>query len=207
MQRRPIRARSSAWAQACAAALARWGLTPNTISSLSVVAAVLGAACCVLARSSPLWLFGTAVAIQLRLLCNLFDGMVAVEGGQRSVVGELYNEIPDRIADSLFLVAAGYATPWPWLGWLGAVLAVATAYVRAFGAALGQGQDYAGPMAKQQRMAALTLACVLAPLEVGVLHSAWCLPVALAVIAALTAYTCVRRTRRLAQRLRAGGAT
>lgn len=44
--------------------------------------------------------------IQLRLLCNLFDGMVAIEGGKKSDVGSLYNEFPDRIADSLLIVAA-----------------------------------------------------------------------------------------------------
>ena len=29
-----------------------------------------------------------------RLLCNLLDGMVAVEGGKRSKSGELYNDVP-----------------------------------------------------------------------------------------------------------------
>ena len=47
--------------------------------------------------------------IQCRLLCNLFDGMVAVEGGKKTNSGELFNDIPDRIADPLILVSAGYA--------------------------------------------------------------------------------------------------
>jgi hypothetical protein len=36
--------------------------------------------------------------------------MVAIEGGKKSSVGALYNEFPDRIADSLFIVALGYAS-------------------------------------------------------------------------------------------------
>ena len=32
-----------------------------------------------------------AVAIPLRLLCNLFDGMLAVEGGLKSPTWPLYN--------------------------------------------------------------------------------------------------------------------
>ena len=37
-----------------------------------------------------------AGCVQCRLLCNLFDGMVAVEGGKRSPNGDLYNDMPDR---------------------------------------------------------------------------------------------------------------
>ena len=34
------------------------------------------------------WLFLTAAAlIQIRLLCNLFDGMVAIEGGFKTKIG------------------------------------------------------------------------------------------------------------------------
>jgi phosphatidylglycerophosphate synthase len=48
----------------------------------------------------------------------------------------------------------------PLLGWLGAVLSVLTAYVRALGASAGATQQFCGPMAKQHRMAVMTLACV-----------------------------------------------
>src|SRR5438105_2817615 len=40
-----------------------------------------------------------AGCIQLRLLCNLLDGMVAIEGGFRSRSGEVFNELPDRVSD------------------------------------------------------------------------------------------------------------
>ena len=102
--------------------------------------------------------------IQMRLLCNLFDGMVAVEGGHKTKSGEIYNELPDRFADIFILIGAGNAwmrVEWgPLLGWLCAVLALLTAYVRALGAAAGASQHFCGPMAKQQRMALMTIACV-----------------------------------------------
>ena len=91
--------------------------------------------------------------------------MVAVEGGKKSALGPLYNEFPDRIADSLLIVALGYAIGWPSLGWFGALAAALTAYIRVFGGSLGLPQDFRGPMAKQQRMAALTLACVVGAAE------------------------------------------
>src|SRR5207237_9019762 len=107
-------------------------------------------------RATLLFL-AAAVCIQLRLLCNLFDGMVAVEGGFRTKSGEIYNELPDRFADALIFVGAGYSlSTWatlPALGWAAAVLAVITAYVRTLGASVGAAQYFIGPMAKQQRMA------------------------------------------------------
>src|SRR5579862_8808000 len=119
--RRPIAARGSGWARRLAAALARSAVTPNQISVASVGFAAAGAALLV---CRPNWagLLFAAVCIQLRLVCNLIDGMVAVEGGKQSALGKVYNEFPDRIADSLLLVALGYACGWPWLGWLGALL-------------------------------------------------------------------------------------
>ena len=99
--------------------------------------------------------------MQLRLLCNLLDGMVAIEGGRKSKVGVLYNEVPDRVADSLFLVALGYAIGIAWLGWLAALAAAVTAYIRVLGGTFGLAQDFRGPLAKQHRMAVMTAGCLL----------------------------------------------
>jgi phosphatidylglycerophosphate synthase len=142
-----------------------------------------------------------ALGVQLRLLCNLLDGMVAIEGGKRSVLGQLYNEFPDRVADAVLLVALGYAAGAPWLGWLAALLAAYTAYIRAFGASLGMPQDFRGPMAKPHRMAAMTLGCLLGAIEVALNGTGYALLVAVAVIAAGTLATCVTRTRALAASL------
>ena len=37
----------------------------------------------------------------------LFDGMVAIEGGKKSANGDLYNDMPDRFADALFIIPVG----------------------------------------------------------------------------------------------------
>jgi phosphatidylglycerophosphate synthase len=158
--RRPLASRSTRWAAMVSSTAIRAGLTADGISILSLVFAAAGAAA-LLWLPAPWNLAGCAVGIQLRLLCNLLDGMVAVEGGRKSRVGVLYNEVPDRIADSLFIVALGYAIATPWLGWLGALAAAVTAYVRVLGGSLGLAQDFRGPMAKQHRMAVMTLACLV----------------------------------------------
>lgn len=112
------------------------------------------------------WFLAAAVLIQMRLVCNLMDGMVAIEGGKKSATGDLFNEVPDRIADVAILAGLGLcaATNIHWgthLGWLAAALAVMTAYIRMQGAVLTGKHDFRGPMAKPQRMALVTACCVL----------------------------------------------
>ena len=128
--RRPIQARSTAWAQGMAQALARNNISPNQISVASIFFAALGATALIFAPN-VMGLIACAIAIQARLICNLLDGMVAIEGGKKSSVGQLYNEFPDRIADSVLIVALGYAIETPWLGWFGALAAALTAYMYA----------------------------------------------------------------------------
>lgn len=202
--RRPIGARQSGFAQRLTALLLGTPITPNQISLISIAFAAIGAAAILFAPRWPLLYLIAVAGIQLRLLCNLLDGMVAVEGGRGSAVGPLYNEFPDRVADSLLIVALGYAAGEGWLGWAGALAAALTAYVRVFGGSLGQAQDFRGPMAKQHRMALLSLACVLALLEAAVTTERVVLYVAAWIVLAGSLLTCLTRTRAIVSRI--GGA-
>src|SRR5664279_3929418 len=94
--RRPVKTRNANWAAWLAQSLADAGVRPNRISLASIAAAAVAAACLLTGCYLTAALF-----IQLRLLCNLLDGMVAIEGGRRSAVGELYNDLPDRLSDAL----------------------------------------------------------------------------------------------------------
>lgn len=204
--RRPLKVRSTEWARVLAATLCKSGITPNRISALSVVAAALGGLAFVAAGRG--WIDGTAgwiagaFGIQARLVCNLMDGMVAVEGGKKSPTGELWNEVPDRIADPLLLACAGWAVGLPWVGALAGWAALMTAYVRAVGATLTGVQDFCGPFAKQQRMAGLTVAALLAAAEPLWNGHGQVMKIALIVIAAGTGITLVRRLLRLAAKLK-----
>lgn len=200
--RRPLATRQAGWARRLAAALARSAITPDQISLLSVFFAAAGAA---LLAWWPTWLglLDAAVCVQLRLACNLLDGMVAVEGGKGSPTGPLYNELPDRIEDSVLLLGFACGAGLAQWGWLAALLAMATAYVRAVGVGLGQPADFRGPMAKPHRMAALTLACLAALAEAHAAGAVLIVPrVALALIILGTIVTLVRRTLGIAAGLR-----
>src|SRR6202012_364460 len=122
MERRPIAARSSGWAQWVTSRLAASSVTPNQISVLSVFWAALSGLAMFWGNGWLSWLLA-ALCVQLRLVCNLLDGMVAVEGGKSSAIGALYNEFPDRIADTILLTAAGYAVALPSLGWAASLFA------------------------------------------------------------------------------------
>lgn len=211
-KRRPIKVRNTRWATAIARRLTQLGLTPNQISVLSMVFSVIGAGTLVLAlhpaASAFTWALylATAACIQLRLLCNLFDGMVAVEGGKKSKSGEIFNELPDRISDTVLLVAAGYcATPGSAsLGWAAAALAILTAYVRTLGTQAGAPAQFCGPMAKQQRMFILTFACVIVAFIDDWMIQRVVLYGALGLIIAGCLITFVRRTWRIIRALEAG---
>ena len=141
-----------------------------------------------------------ALCVQGRLMCNLLDGLVAVEGGRKSKGGDLFNEIPDRVEDTLFLTGAGLACGQLALGLLASLLAVFTAYVRAFGASLGQGQDFSGPLAKPQRMFFLTAGLLAAAAGSLCNFAGNILAWTLAFIAAGTAVTAARRIVRTYRR-------
>jgi phosphatidylglycerophosphate synthase len=213
MERRPLASRNWRLSILLAGWLARRGATPNAISLLGMGAGFMaGLVFWFTSRGvivSLFWLLGAGL-VQLRLLCNLIDGMVAIEAGKGSPVGELYNEVPDRVSDAATLIGLGYAAGGsPVLGFLAAILAIFVAYVRAAVKTAGAPQDYSGPMAKPHRMFIVTvtaLLCTLVPMftQEGWLGQEWGLPAfALGLIAVGCVFTALRRLLRAARFLKA----
>ena len=154
--------------------MAEAGWTPNAISVGGMVIAVVAGVVFWLTSVVPVlervWFLLGAVLVQMRLLANMFDGMVAVESDLTSPVGELYNEVPDRVSDTAILVGLGYAAGGSVvMGMAAAVAAVFTAYVRVQSVVAGAPQDFCGPMAKPQRMFVVTLVA----LWCGVTPTGW----------------------------------
>lgn len=208
--RRPLKSRETKLAGKIAQALAARGVTPNAISQASMGAALVAAlAFWGSAETSgvarALLLVLAALGCQARLLCNLFDGMVAVEAGKGAPDGPFWNEFPDRVSDVLILVGAGLAAGMPEWGWAAASLAVLTAYTRELGAGIGLVPDFSGPMAKPQRMAALTAAAVLAVAEGWLWQREIILPLAIVIVTLGTAATVMRRGARIVTALRMRG--
>lgn len=206
--RRPLASRQTGWAAAITRWLAKTSITPNQISIASIgFSALAGAsfwAAGIAQDSVPraILLIAAAACCQARLLCNLFDGMVAVEAGKSAPDGGFWNEFPDRVSDTLIFAGIGYGIGWPALGWAAVAMAILTAYVRELGRGCGLSADFSGPMAKQHRMAVATvaaLATILEPLWNGRNELLFA---ALWLVAVGSAITVIRRSWRIVSALR-----
>lgn len=212
--RRPIATREKQASKRVASWLARRGVSPNAISIAGMIAGLLAglsfAFTSFLPGAERVWWILAAALVQGRLIANMLDGMVAIESDRASPVGELYNEVPDRVSDAAILIGMGYAVgATPALGYFAACLALFVAYIRAMGAATGVGQDFRGPMAKPHRMFVATVAA----LYLGLTPSAWqpilceekalgIAGLALVVIASGSMFTATRRLQRTAETLK-----
>jgi phosphatidylglycerophosphate synthase len=173
-----------------------------------IIAGVLLAATSSVTNDSAqraLWLMAAA-GIQLRLLANMLDGMVAIASQKASRMGELYNELPDRVSDATIIIGIGYAfNCLPVLGYIAACLAILTAYVRAVGKANGAANLFIGPMAKPQRMFVLTVAALymaLLPQNWRPVWGGFTVPsFALVIIIIGSLVTVIRRLRRIVSHL------
>jgi phosphatidylglycerophosphate synthase len=212
IDRRPIATRNRKWAQLATTWLASRNVSPNAISIAGMCACIVSGLALGLSSveyNRVFWLIA-ALGAQLRLTTNMLDGMVALASGRDSKVGELYNEVPDRVSDAAVFIGAGYA----WggnvaLGYIATILAIFTAYVRAAGKIAGAPNEFAGPMAKQHRMLVITIAClysVVVPRSCQILHlddfDMGVMSVALTVIIAGCVITVLRRFKRIARALK-----
>lgn len=174
-KRRPIKSRSNPMMVGLAKWLSQKNITPNQISLFSMMPAFMAMIALALWQvSSLLWvqillLLIAIAAVQLRLLCNLVDGMVAIEGGKVTPAGELFNEVPDRVSDTFFFVGLGLSLIAPYetdasyglaLGLLASLFAAFTAYIRVLGVSMGAPAFFSGPFAKQHRMALMSIALI-----------------------------------------------
>lgn len=200
--RRPLKIRNHRLSQRCIQWLSQKSITPNQISSFSLVLA-LGAGLCLLmsAQQSSYhsgWMIAAALFIQARLLCNVLDGMLAIEGGKSTATGELFNALPDRISDTIIMIAAGYSiltVSWgETLGWLAAILAMLTAYIRTLAISIGAPANFSGPMARQQRMALLTIGCIVVAIEYYFWQHDYSMLIALIMMSIGCIWTILRRT-------------
>ncbi len=203
--RRPIAARELPIFQRIAAALADRGASANAISIAGMLAGLLAGTAFFVTLQAPAWArlsyLAAALFIQVRLLANMLDGMVAIRRGLASPVGELYNEVPDRISDAATLIGLGFAAgSSPLLGLGAAGAAIFVAYIRAMGKAAGGPSDFRGPMAKQQRMFLATLVALFCACAPPSWWSATQWILALIILGSLV--TALRRLRHIARSLR-----
>lgn len=145
----------------------------------------------------PAWMF-------LRMAFNAVDGMLAREHGQASALGAFLNELTDVVSDTALYLPFALVAPFDPF-WVGAVAMLASwsEYAGALGPTVGASRRYDGPLGKSDR--AFVFGALGLYLSLGAPLPA---PAALLMpaVAALTAWTIVRRIRAaLAERRAKGG--
>ena len=154
--RRPIAAAFRRTADGATRFCVRHEIHPDTVSYLSILAALV-AAICFWKSGEIRWLLVVApLFCYLRLWFNMLDGMVAVAAGKASRRGEILNDLPDRVSDVIIFVGVAHSGLMnPIFGYWAAIAALLTAYVGLFGQALGVQREFGGIMSKPWRMVTL----------------------------------------------------
>ncbi len=169
------------------------GVTANQVTvAACAVSVALGLGLYALGQPSvwfalvPLWMF-------LRMALNAIDGMLAREFGQCSALGGYLNELTDVVSDAALYLPFVWIAPFSGLQ-IGLViwLAAMSELAGVLGVVAGASRRYDGPVGKSDRAfvfgaLGLWIAFGLA-LPVAASYVMWA-------IAALTAWTCVRRVR------------
>ena len=188
------------------------GPTPcrSPASSSRIAAAARSGALGVVAgpARSALLLAGRGGASSCGCLCNLLDGMLAVEQGLKSTTGDIFNDLPDRVADVAHPGRRRIRLRQP-----ARRRRCSDGRRRSrrsspptCGCSAGRSastQHFIGPMAKQHRMFTLTVATLLAAVERCSACRRGRLRIGLAIIVAGSVVTAVRRTRRIVREVEA----
>ena len=144
-------------------ALAARRVSPDAISASAVVVAAIGGACLAVSTAVPALLLVVPVLAGARLILNLLDGMVARRTGTARPMGEVWNEVGDRVGDLLFIGAlAVVPAVGPALGLAAAIAALLASFVGLAVRAAGGRRLYGGVLSKPGRMFVLAVAAPLA---------------------------------------------
>lgn len=105
--------------------LARTPLTPNQITTLSIVSGL--AAVCAVLQAGQAWSVAAGVLLVLSYVLDNCDGEVAAIKNMRSVFGARLDTFGDWLVHAAFFAALGLAasdesgdTLWAWFGWMAA---------------------------------------------------------------------------------------
>ena len=134
----------------------RHDIHPDIVSYSSIAVSILAALCFWKSGTYPFLLLIAPVFCYMRLWFNMLDGMVALASGKASLHGEIINEYPDRISDILIFAGVAHSgLAFMALGYMGAILALLTAYTGMMGQAVGVQREFSGLMSKPWRMVLL----------------------------------------------------
>ncbi len=154
--RRPIANVFRRTAHVAVHACVRLGIHANWVSYSSIIASTAAAVCFWQSGRAPALLIPAVGFCYVRLWLNMLDGMVALASSKASRIGEIVNELPDRISDVLIFVGVAHSgLCHPLTGYWAAIFALLVAYIGILGQAVGAPRQFGGLMTKPWRMVTL----------------------------------------------------
>ena len=164
------------------------GLTPNAVSGLGIVLALLSALAYWSAEINTLLLLPAILLLLLSGFCDALDGVLARLYGQTTVFGGFLDSLLDRYADAAILVGivlGGFADfSWGFVAVIGSLL---VSYARARAEAAGVKMESVGIAERAERVLILLVASLVALVWLGALW--W----SVVVLAFLTNITVLQR--------------
>jgi CDP-diacylglycerol--glycerol-3-phosphate 3-phosphatidyltransferase len=138
-------------------------VSADLLTVLALAAAGVAGVCLAVSDAMPALLLLVPILAALRLVLNLLDGQVARGSGTARPLGELWNELADRVADVVMIGALAFvAAVGPLPAGAATVAALLASYVGITSRAIGAPRQYGGVMSKPGRMIVLATAALLA---------------------------------------------
>jgi len=170
------------------------GLTPNQVSIIGILAALLSAYSYWNSKSDDAFLLAAALLLLASGFFDALDGVLARVYGQVTLLGGFLDSLLDRYADALVLIGIilGWLTTdsplWLLAGLIALVGSLTVSYARAKAEAAGIKMETVGLAERAERIIILVLASFLTLLWRDALRWSVCL------LAFLTNFTALQRT-------------
>lgn len=137
------------------------GLTPNLISVVAFVCAVIAAWAFYLAGDHTMWYIVGAAFVFANGWLDLLDGAIARKRGIASPQGDLLDHVLDRYADIVIIAGLAAGVDAYALGFLAITGVLMTSYLGTQSIAVGLDRAYGGVIGRADRLALIGVSAVL----------------------------------------------
>jgi CDP-diacylglycerol--glycerol-3-phosphate 3-phosphatidyltransferase len=140
----------------------RYHVHPTVINILGLIASVIMAGCILLSVHHAMALILVPFLAFFRTACNALDGLVSRRLGVASSMGEVFNELIDRISDILiFISLILLPQTHDMLGYLALLIVLLNSYLGILSKSAGGSRQYGGLMGKADRMIYISVAALV----------------------------------------------
>ncbi|MCS3923726.1 archaetidylinositol phosphate synthase [Methanosalsum natronophilum] len=142
--------------------VAEWGISPNLISGISLIFAVLAGITFYYSLADPRLMLLGGIFVALNSFLDALDGSIARYMNKEGPKGDFLDHVIDRYADAFIIlgIVAGGFISWA-LGTIAIIGVLITSYLGTQAQALGLGRFYGGIMGRADRLVLIMAASIV----------------------------------------------